>query len=346
MKIVSAWLLMTLCVQIGTRVQVYSASAAKGAVLVANPTILTQESLDLRLAELSRQIASKIEAGQKQKIAVLEFTDLQGSVTDFGRYIAEELITRLYDSNKFKVIERQLLNKVIAEQKLSLTGMVDPASAKKLGNVLGVDAIVSGTIADRGESLKVNARLISSETGEIFSAAATDIAKDKEVLALMNAANPERKPLIPSGDSRKNREVTKVVADDFTFELSGCRRSGNSVSCEFAVINNASEDRVLQIFADNYHISTKSSRLIDANGNEYYPTGSRLGSAVGDARQLWVKLALVPQVPTRASLRFEGISSSVSSITLLRITFNREGKPRSMRGPHVDYADFKSVPIE
>ena len=307
--------------------------------------IETQESLDHRLAELSRQIASKIEAGQKQKIAVLEFTDLQGNVTDFGRYLAEELITRLYDSNKFKVIERQLLNKVIAEQKLSLTGVVDPASARKLGSVLGVDAIVSGTIADRGESLKVNARLISSETGEIFSAAATELAKDKEVLALMKVVSPERKSQIGSGDSQ-NQELTKVVADDFTFELSGCRRSGNNVTCEFAVINNASEDRLLQLFGDNYHISTKSSRLIDANGNEYYPTGSRLGSAVGDTRQLWVRLSLVPQVPTRASLRFEGISAGVSSITLLRITFNREGKPRSMRGPYVDYADFKSVPIE
>jgi TolB-like protein len=318
-----------------------SHGAAIGCIAIAR----SQESLDRRVADLSQQIANKIEAGQKQKIAVLEFTDLQGNVTDFGRYLAEELITRLYESNKFKVIERQLLNKVIAEQKLSLSGVVDPASARKLGSVLGVDAIVSGTIADRGESLKVNARLISSETGEIFSAAATEMAKDKEVLALMNAASPERKPLIASGEPR-NREVTKVVSDDFTFELSGCRRSGNSVTCEFAVINNASEDRLLQLFADNYHISTKSSRLIDANGNEYYPTGSRLGSAVGDARQLWVRLSLVPQVPTRASLRFEGIGASVVSITLLRITFNREGKPRSMRGPHVDYADFKSVPIE
>jgi hypothetical protein len=36
-------------------------------------------------------------------------------------------------TDKFKVIERQLLNKIIAEQKLSLTGIVDPVLAKKLG---------------------------------------------------------------------------------------------------------------------------------------------------------------------------------------------------------------------
>jgi TolB-like protein len=319
-------------------------------------SIRIRPPLDDQIAELSRQIANKIEAGQKQKIAVLEFTDLQGNVTDFGRYLSEELITRLYDSNKFKVLERQLLNKIIAEQKLSLTGVVDPDSAKKLGKISGVDAIVSGTIADRGESLKVNARLINSETGEIFSAAATDIAKDKEVVALMAGGSPDRKSPAPSRDSNK-RVVGQVVSDDFTFELSGCRRSGQSVTCEFSIINNASEDRLLDLYADNYHISTKSSRLIDDKGNEYYPLTAWVGNGTGDAnqgtcklcpptRQLWIKISLVPQVPTKASLRFEGVGANVNSISLLRITFNREGKPRTIRGPQFDYADFKSIPIE
>src|SRR6266446_5906801 len=95
--------------------------------------------LDDRLAELSQQITSKIEAGQKKTIAVVEFTDLQGNVTDLGRFLSEELVTRLYETQKFKVIERQLLAKIITEQKLSLTGIVDPASAKRLGKLLGVD---------------------------------------------------------------------------------------------------------------------------------------------------------------------------------------------------------------
>lgn len=135
------------------------------------------QTLDQRASELSQEIARNMETGQKRRVAVLEFTDLQGHVTNFGRYLSEELITRLYVSNKFTVVERQLLNKVIAEQKLSLTGVVDPESAKKLGSVLGVDAIVSGTIADRGDTLKINARLIDTQTGEVFSAAAAEMGE-------------------------------------------------------------------------------------------------------------------------------------------------------------------------
>ena len=299
------------------------------------------QRLDQRAAELSQQIAKNMETGQKRRIAVLEFTDLQGRVTNFGRYLSEELITRLYDSNRFKVVERQLLNKVIAEQKLSLTGVVEPASARKLGSVLGVDAIVSGTIADRGETLKINARLIDTETGEVFSAAATEIVKDKEVFALLGTGAPET-----TAKSSAHSANRKVTSDDFSFQLSGCRRLGQNITCEFSIKNTASKDRVITLYANNYNNSIKSSRLIDSSGTELYPCGSNLGSITADARRLWLKLLLVPQVSTKASLTFADPAAKIASIRLLRVTFQRDGKSYVPRGSNYDYADFKDIPVQ
>jgi TolB-like protein len=162
----------------------------------AGGDVHAQASLDQRMSDLSKQISDGLTENQKQTIAVVEFADLRGNVTDFGRFISEELITRLYQAKKFKVIERQLLNKVVAEQKLSLTGVIDQTSAQKLGKLLGVDAIASGTISDLGKSLRVNARLISTSTGEVFAVAATEIAKDDSVTALMGAGGTG-----PSGTS-------------------------------------------------------------------------------------------------------------------------------------------------
>jgi curli biogenesis system outer membrane secretion channel CsgG len=107
-----------------------------------------QGGLEQRVSDLGQKISTGLTENQKRTIAVVEFADLRGNVTDFGRFLAEELITKLYETRKFKVIERQLLNRVMAEQKLSLTGVVDPTSAQKLGKLLGVDAIASGTITD------------------------------------------------------------------------------------------------------------------------------------------------------------------------------------------------------
>src|SRR5207302_3918594 len=143
-----------------------------------------QATLDQRMGELSKQISDGLTENQKRTIAVVEFSDLRGNVTDFGRFIAEELITRLYQTKKFKVIERQLLNKVIAEQKLSLTGVIEQSAAQRLGKVLGVGAIASGTITDLGKALRVNARLIDTATGEIFAVASAEVIKDDAVLTL------------------------------------------------------------------------------------------------------------------------------------------------------------------
>lgn len=90
--------------------------------LLLGSSLHAQGNLDQRIDDLSHQITSKISAKQKTTIAVVEFADLEGHVTNLGRFLAEELITRLHETDKFKVIERQLLNKVISEQKLTLTG--------------------------------------------------------------------------------------------------------------------------------------------------------------------------------------------------------------------------------
>ncbi len=100
--------------------------------------------------------------------------------------MSEELITRLFLTNQFEVVERNLLNKILEEHELNMSGLIDENTIKKLGRLLGVDAIASGSITDLGEYVKVNARLISTETGSVFSVASAKIAKSKTVKALLD----------------------------------------------------------------------------------------------------------------------------------------------------------------
>ena len=128
-------------------------------------------TLDSKLDELVSQIVTSLSQNQKSKIAIIEFSDIQGKVSNLGRYLAEELTTRLYRTGQFEVVERQLLNKILQEHQLSLSGMIDENSAVELGKILGVDAIATGSITDLGSAVKVNARLISTESGKVFSVA-------------------------------------------------------------------------------------------------------------------------------------------------------------------------------
>src|SRR5512146_2108171 len=75
---------------------------------------------------------------KKTKIAVLDF-QLQGGRqdNDMGKIVAEWLITALVKEGRFDVIERRLLEKVLAEQRMHASGLVDETSASRLGKVLG-----------------------------------------------------------------------------------------------------------------------------------------------------------------------------------------------------------------
>jgi len=162
-------------------------------------------SLDSQLDNLSNQIVDSLTQKQKSKIAVIEFSDLDGNITEFGKYLSEELITRLFLTDKFYVVERSLLNKILEEHKFNLSGLVDENTIKELGKLLGVDAIASGSITDLGDYVKVNARLISTETGSVFSAAAVKIKKDQTVTTLLGKISSSSQSLVKS---KKTKQLT------------------------------------------------------------------------------------------------------------------------------------------
>jgi curli biogenesis system outer membrane secretion channel CsgG len=141
--------------------------------------------------DLASQISTAATKQAKQKIAVLPFRELDGQPTILGTYLAEELITGLVQLGSFNVVERQLLDKLLGEQKIEQTGAIDPATAKKVGKILGVDAIVTGSITDLTTFMAINCRLIDTATGEVFGAARVTIVKDADVAKLTGTALTE-----------------------------------------------------------------------------------------------------------------------------------------------------------
>lgn len=109
---------------------------------------------------------------KRTKIAVLDF-QLQGSRNqseDIGKIVAEWLITAFVKEGRFDVIERRLLNRVLEEQKIGATGIVDPDSASRLGKVLGAKVVITGSVLEFQNILEVNARIIEVESSSIIAA--------------------------------------------------------------------------------------------------------------------------------------------------------------------------------
>lgn len=110
-------------------------------------------------------------ASLKTKVAVLDF-QLHGEHEneDMGKIFAEWLITALVNQGRLEVIERRLLEKVLSEQKIGATGLVDEQYASRLGKMLGARAIVSGALMKFQNVIEANARIIDVESGAVIAA--------------------------------------------------------------------------------------------------------------------------------------------------------------------------------
>jgi DNA-binding beta-propeller fold protein YncE/TolB-like protein len=109
---------------------------------------------------------------ERMRIAIVDFDTMGGDfkVTDLGSIVAEWLITSFVQSGRFEVVERSQLQKILEEQKLAVTGLVAQDTAVKLGKVLGVKVIISGTLIKIGEAIEINSRLIDTQDGAIIKA--------------------------------------------------------------------------------------------------------------------------------------------------------------------------------
>lgn len=134
--------------------------------------------------ELKARVPKPFEA--RKKIAVVDFEDKSGyGQGRIGRAASDVLARFLFDSQQFRVIERQQVAKVLDEQKFQQSGAVNPQTALQAGKLLGVDMIVYGTVTNFGirtegteavvyqqreqvAESQVDVRLIHVETGEVI----------------------------------------------------------------------------------------------------------------------------------------------------------------------------------
>ena len=108
-------------------------------------------------------VLTTAEAQQKKRVAVMNFdyatvqnniSAIFGSNQDVGKGIADILVDRLVSDGVFSVIERKELDKILSEQNFSNSDRADASTAAKIGRVLGVDAIIIGSVTQFGRDDK------------------------------------------------------------------------------------------------------------------------------------------------------------------------------------------------
>jgi TolB-like protein len=245
------------------------------------------QDLDRETANLAARISNVLVSKGKNKIAVIDFVDLQGRPTELGRFIAEQLSVELVNVSGVSVMDRANLRSILAEHKLSEEGLVNPQTAKQLGQFAGVDAILTGSITSLDNSVSLTVKAISTDTAEIAAAGRITFVKTREVqqLLIRGVAGNESANQ-PGPSSSDGRIIAERDLGDLRVALTGFQRVklkdswGNPIDgfrCDFSFTNrNLNESAVLAINGINTEGRVQSglearSQLTDTLGNIWIP---------------------------------------------------------------------------
>ena len=108
-------------------------------------------------------------------VAILPFVDRQKKNDDVGKVVGDILFTHLAGDPAIVLVDREDLGKVLEEQGMNISGIVDSANAVKVGNIIGAKILVTGSVLRIGLSQYLIAKIIGTETTRVFGASVNSI---------------------------------------------------------------------------------------------------------------------------------------------------------------------------
>jgi curli biogenesis system outer membrane secretion channel CsgG len=242
--------------------------------------------------------------GRKKRVAIFDFdyatvqtasAAVFGTNVDVGKGISDLLVNNLVKDGTYSVIERKALDKILTEQNFSNSDRANPTSAAKIGKLLGVDAIIVGSVTQFGNETKntnvggaggglgglglggfghkkskaivaVNARIVDIDTAEILGVA--------------------------DGKGESSRESTSLVGGGGNWKGFGAG-GANFGSSDFQqtiigeAVKNAVDQMSTGLIADNTKLQARTisvSGLVAAvdGGQVILNVGKKVGLKVGD----------------------------------------------------------------
>jgi len=166
---------------------------------------------------LTLLLAAPVHAQQPPRhptVAILDFTNSalvdHETYEPFARGIGDILTTELSQSSAITLVERDRLLSLLEEQNLLTAKRVDPATAARVGKLLGAQyVLVGGFVIDRRERLRLDARAVNVETSEVaYVETASGDAEDLLDIVAKLAEQMNRRMELPplrSADAKGSR---------------------------------------------------------------------------------------------------------------------------------------------
>ncbi len=114
-------------------------------------------------------------------VAVLYFVNHTGEprYDPFGKGLASMMISDLAPLSYLRVVEREHLESLIRELQLQQTAFFDPETALRIGQFVGAEYVVTGSITAVQPEVRLDTRVIRVETSEVVKTAEVSGREDR-----------------------------------------------------------------------------------------------------------------------------------------------------------------------
>jgi TolB-like protein len=109
-------------------------------------------------------------AKDRPGVVVFAFESKSPESADMGGDVAQAITEALLKGKLLKPVERTELKKILAEQDMSLSGLISDKDAIAVGRIAGARFILLGSLSFVADQVRLNARLLDVETAEIVAA--------------------------------------------------------------------------------------------------------------------------------------------------------------------------------
>jgi len=160
--------------------------------------VQAQSNQDKEIESIANQLVEKISSTEVKNVAVADFANLDGTYSELGKYLATEFSFALTS------------NFLLKEAGEAEGGLVDPNTIAKLGNVKGIDAIVSGSLTPQGNNMRVFINVLQLETASVIAAVRGDISLNPTIIEMSEKGvdnSVKRKSSSPKKISKSNTNI-------------------------------------------------------------------------------------------------------------------------------------------
>jgi len=142
--------------------------------------ILSSFVLSCRTAEVQKKESAEIKEGQT--LAVMSFDSINAG-KDIGVAVSEIIRSEIssMDDIPYTVVERIMLNRVLQEQELSMTGLVSTSRAVKIGKILYANYLLMGRVIEAGDRYRISASIVETNTAIVKKQVYEDVRGEHDI---------------------------------------------------------------------------------------------------------------------------------------------------------------------